>query len=105
MEFMPDQSVLVQKKIVHLPLVDIWTKQLKQEIIIRFGDLDFKRHRYSFNPIIKVTNTYAFAHKGLLRSIGGALLDLGNLKFSAAIEKIYMLVTPLAKIHLIIMIG
>ena len=73
-------SFLFREDILRRPLVDLWADLLVKALLERFPDLKIKTRKYRFTPIIKVATSHCFAHRGVVRSIGGFFLDLSKFK-------------------------
>lgn len=85
------ESIAYQNKFLELPVVDLWAYKLLEMLKERFPDLENKENGYRFISIINVTTSHAYSHRGPSRTIGGLLLDLGNLKFRNVWERISVL--------------
>ncbi|MBW8243467.1 polysaccharide deacetylase family protein [Muricauda oceani] len=81
------ESIAYQNDFLELPVVDLWAYKLLEALRERFPDLDTKEKDYRFTSIINVTTSHAYAMRGLARSIGGLLLDLGNFRFRDVLDR------------------
>ena len=81
------ESIAYQNNFLELPVVDLWAYKLLEALELRFPDLDSKEKNYRFTSIINVTTSHAYAMRGISRTIGGFLLDLGNFKFRNVWER------------------
>lgn len=75
------ESIAYQHNFLELPVVDIWAYRLLEALQERFPDLETKEKSYNFTSIINVTTSHAYAMRGISRTLGGFLLDLGNFRF------------------------
>ena len=75
------ESIAYQNNFLELPVVDLWAYKLLEVLKLRFPDLESREKNYRFTSIINVTTSHAYAMRGIARTIGGFLLDLGNFKF------------------------
>ena len=85
------ESIAYQNKFLELPVVDLWAHKLLEMLKERFPDIKKKERAYSFTSIINVTTSHCYAMRGLTRSIGGFLLDLGNFKFRSVADRFLVL--------------
>jgi len=81
------ESIAYQNSFLELPVVDLWAYKLLEALKVRFPDLETKEKNYRFTSIINVTTSHAYAMRGIARTIGGFLLDLGNFKFRNVWER------------------
>lgn len=75
------ESIAYQHNFLELPVVDLWAYRLLEALQERFPDLETKEKSYNFTSIINVTTSHAYAMRGISRTLGGFLLDLGNFRF------------------------
>lgn len=81
------ESIAYQNNFLELPVVDLWAYKLLEALKDRFPDLENKEKDYRFTSIINVTTSHAYAMRGIARSIGGLLLDLGNFRFRDVLDR------------------
>lgn len=81
------ESIAYQNDFLELPVVDLWAYKLLEALKDRFPDLENKEKDYRFTSIINVTTSHAYAMRGIARSIGGLLLDLGNFRFRDVLDR------------------
>lgn len=81
------ESLAFQKGFLELPVVDIWAQKMFRLLKMRFPDIKTKKKNYSFTSLVNVTISHCYAHRGLVRSLGGFLLDLGKFKFRRMIRR------------------
>lgn len=86
--FPPLESLAYKHNFLHLPVVDLWVSRFFELLKERFPDLVHKPAKYRFTPLIDVTTSHCFAHRGVLRSVAGLLLDIGTLKFNRVVSRI-----------------
>ena len=60
------------------PVVDLWAKELSKLLIRKFPTLTFRRNEFKALLTIDVDQPFAYKGKGLMRSIGGLIKDLGR---------------------------
>ena len=79
--FRSTESLAFHLGIIEKPIVNLWIIEFKKILKSWFGDsLDYKEPEYQFIPTIDVDNAWAFAHKGLWRTIGGLWKDRRNME-------------------------
>ncbi|MCA0133612.1 polysaccharide deacetylase family protein [Winogradskyella alexanderae] len=79
--FMAKESLAYTHRFLNQPIVDIWAYRLRDLLVKKFPKFKFKERRYNVRPVIDVPMAYFFKKKGLLRTIGGTLADIGRLRF------------------------
>lgn len=79
--FTATESLAFNNGFLNQPVVDIWAYKFKDALQMQFKAFEFPLKKYSVQPIIDVPMAYYFRQKGLLRTIGGTLNDLIQLKF------------------------
>lgn len=89
--FMLTESVAHQHRFLHQPVVDIWAYKLRKVLQERFPDFKFPERSYKIKPVIDVPMAYYYKRKGFLRTIGGALSDLGRFNFSKSFQRFKVL--------------
>ncbi|SFU31556.1 hypothetical protein SAMN05216480_101662 [Pustulibacterium marinum] len=94
--FPATESLAYKHHFLDVPVVDIWIKRLKQALLRRFPDTVFPDRKPQVLSIIDVACAYTFKKKGFVRSLGGSLTDLFNLKVGRVIEryKVLLGLTP-----------
>lgn len=90
--FMAKESLAYKHRFLNQPVVDIWAYKLKATLQNRFPDFEFTERSYKLHPVIDVPMAYYYRKKGLLRTIGGTLGDLGRFKFRQLYQR-YMVLT------------
>ena len=87
-------SFLFKEDIIRRPLVDLWADLLMKALLERFPDLKIKTRKYQFTPIIKVATSHCFAHRGVIRSIGGFFHDLSRFKILRMVKRMSVWFNP-----------
>ncbi len=80
-------SISVQLGFLEKPMVNIWAQQLKQILIGRYPKFAFPERKFRFTPTYDIDAAFAYAQKGLVRSIGSYYLDLKQLDFKSIIQR------------------
>lgn len=76
------QSILFKNNMHLKPVTDIWIMELRKALARFYPQLVFPIVQYKTISTIDVDNLYAYAHKGLIRTIGAGVKDIvkGDLK-------------------------
>ncbi len=93
--FPPTESLAYRHNFLHLPVVDMWTYKFLEKLKERFPDVQSKRRGFRYISVIDVTTSHCYAHRGLIRSLAGLLLDLGRFR----IKRIFQRMAVLLKIR------
>jgi len=86
--FSPKDSLAYQNKFLQKPVVDIWAYKLLDKLKERFKELDYKLKPYQYISVIDVTASHSFSHRGLVRGLGGLLLDLASLRIKRVFQRV-----------------
>jgi hypothetical protein len=79
--FRSTESLAFHLGILDKPVVNLWVLELRKVLESLYGDaLTFKEAEYRFIPTIDIDNAWAYAHKGLRRTIGGLWRDRTNME-------------------------
>jgi len=78
--FMAKESIAFTNRFLNQPVVDIWAYKLRDVLQQKFPEYQFHERYYEVSPVIDVPMAYYFRQKGLLRTIGGSLSDIGRFK-------------------------
>lgn len=89
--FMAKESLAYQHRFLSQPVVDIWAYKLRDVLKERFPDFKFEERHYKIQPVIDIPTAYYFRQKGLLRTIGGTLNDLGRFKLKQLYQRYLVL--------------
>jgi len=88
------ESLAFKNNFLELPVVDIWANKLLEVLRITFPQIQSKKRVYSYSSIIDVTTSHCYAHRGVVRSIGGLFLDLGKFKLRNVFKRISVWFNP-----------
>lgn len=89
--FPASESLAYKESFLRNPVVDIWAYKFREVLKGRFPDLQLPKKEFKAVSIISVSHVFNFKNKGFLRSWGGILKDLGNLKFSRISDRLKVL--------------
>jgi len=84
-------SLAHKHNFLHLPLVDLWIKQLAEVLQLRFPSLQFKKHSYTFIPTYDIDIAYSYKHKGFKRNLGGYFRDGLHFNIAACFRRVHVL--------------
>ncbi len=79
--------------ILEKPVVNIWALRIKEILTERYPNLKFTKVHYKFLPTYDIDSAYAYAQKGLVRSLGGYFISVKNLDWKDIIERTRVLFT------------
>lgn len=89
--FIASESIAHKHGFLHQPVVDIWAYKFKAELQKQFPGFEFPKKSYSISPIIDVPCAYNFRLKGIMRTVGGSLKDLFNLRLKTFYNRFMVL--------------
>ncbi|NOY50372.1 MAG: hypothetical protein GXO88_07420 [Chlorobi bacterium] len=79
--------------ILEKPVVNIWALRIKDILTEKYPDLQFTKVNYKFLPTYDIDSAYAYAQKGLVRSLGGYFMSVKNLDWKEILERTRVLFT------------
>lgn len=86
--FPATSSLAYKHEFLHLPLVDKWARKWLETLKQRFPHVMATPPKVIFTPVVNVTTSHCYAHRGLLRGMSGLLIDLASLRFRRVVERI-----------------
>lgn len=89
--FLATESLSHKNNFINQPVVDIWAYILKDVLQKRFPEFEFPSRSYKVQPVIDVPMAYYFRQKGLLRTVGGTLSELGRFRFKQLYQRYLVL--------------
>jgi hypothetical protein len=89
--FMAKESLAYNHRFLSQPVVDIWAYKLQAVLQKRFPAFKYSERQYKIQPVIDVPMAFYFRKKGLLRTIGGTLNDLGRFKLKQLYQRYLVL--------------
>lgn len=89
--FPAEQSLACTSDFVKIPVVDFWAYKLHSLLSERFQDMPPINREYTFTPIVNVTTSHNYAHKGVTRTLGGFLLELGTFRLRSMFQRFAVL--------------
>lgn len=79
--FNPTDSLACKYGFLQKPLINIWTKWIKELIERKFPTIEFPEKQYTFVSTIDIDNAYAYREKGFTRSVGGYFKSVFKFNF------------------------
>ena len=89
--FMAKESLAYNHRFLNQPVVDIWAYKLKAVLKKRFPEFKFSDRKYKIQPVIDVPSAFSYRKKGLLRTVGGTLNDIGRFKLKQLYQRYLVL--------------
>ncbi|RLD41486.1 MAG: hypothetical protein DRI89_09675 [Bacteroidetes bacterium] len=86
-------SISAQLGVLEKPLVNIWALMVKKKLLEKYPNLVFPERRYKFIPTYDIDSAYAYAQKGLVRSLGGYFISVKSLDWKSITERTAVLFT------------
>lgn len=74
--FPANESVAYKNHFLEIPLIDCWTKRLKEKLLKWNSSLEFHPHSYTFIPTIDVDSTFAYRNRGVLQTLACCVRDV-----------------------------
>jgi hypothetical protein len=74
-------SISAKLHILNKPIVNIWALKVKEILLQKYPVLKFPKRKYKFIPTYDIDSAYAYAQKGLVRTVGGYLMSLWQMKW------------------------
>ena len=74
--FTADQSVAAKEGFLEQPVVDQWAEMLRVKLNERYPDLNLSQRSYRFVQTVDIDAAWCYLHKGVFRTVTGALRDL-----------------------------
>lgn len=69
------------------PVVNIWALEIKKILQDKYPSLKFPEVKYKFVPTYDIDSAYAYRQKGLVRNIGGYLIDMKEMRWSDVAQR------------------
>ena len=89
--FSASESVAYLHNFIKDPVVDIWAHKFKKVLLKKYPEIRFQTNQFQVIPVIAVSQTFAYLHKGILRTYGGILRDLLTLDIQNVILRFRVL--------------
>ena len=69
------------------PLVNIWVLQIKEILKKKYPEMNFINRKYKFIPTYDIDSAFAYAQKGLARTVGGYLRDIATFNWKDFVQR------------------
>ncbi len=90
--YVATSSLAYQENFLHLPIIQLWAKKFSFALKKVFPKIsENQQKKFQFKPSYDIDMAWAYRQKGILRTIGGALQDLRNGRFSKFSKRISVL--------------
>lgn len=89
--FEAKESIAYQQDFLKKPVVNIWVKKIKELLIEKYPQLNFRQNSYQYISTIDIDNAYAYKRKGLLRTFGAFGKDIISFNMPQLKERIKVL--------------
>lgn len=80
-------SLAFQHDFLRKPFVNNWAILIRELILKKYPTFNFPARKYHFISTLDIDNAYAYREKGIIRTMGGYLKSLSELKFSEMKER------------------
>ena len=84
-------SIAYKNGFLERPVVDIWIAKFKQALLKRFPYLDLPKHNFRHVSIIDVSVSHCYRKRGLIRSLGGLVIDFFTFKIRRLFQRVVVL--------------
>jgi len=80
-------SISAQLGVLEKPLVNIWALLVKEKLQEKFPEMTFPERRYKFVATYDIDSAFAYAQKGLVRSLGGYFLSARKMDWKDIVDR------------------
>lgn len=81
--FPAEESLAFKNNFLDKPVIDIWAYKLAEILKAHFPDFHFEPTPYNYISLFTINEAFLYKAKGVIRSVGGFLVDLFTLKLGA----------------------
>lgn len=85
------ESLAVRHDFLELPVIDIWVARLHEALSARFSEMPALTRSYRFTPVIDVPVLFRYRKRGMIRTLGGTLVDLSRFRFRELFKRFAVL--------------
>ncbi len=85
------ESLAYKNGFLEKPVVDIWIANLKQALLKRFPYLELPKRTFNHIPVIDVSISHCFKERGIIRSLGGIVIDFFSFKIKRLFKRTIVL--------------
>jgi hypothetical protein len=86
-----ENSIAFKNNFLHIPIINIWLQNFKNELHLKFPGLQFVKNEFRFIPTYDIDIAWSYNNKGFFRNTGGFLKDLINAPRAKLAERINVL--------------
>lgn len=86
-----ENSIAFKNDFLHLPLINIWLEDFKNELSRVFPGLQFKKNKFQFIPTYDIDIAWSYNNKGFFRNTGGFIKDMFTGRRAKLAERINVL--------------
>ena len=79
--FPANESLAFKNGFLEKPVIDIWAFKFLELLKVKFPDYEYTTRKFEQISTFDVDMAFAFKHKGIVRTIGGFVKDILNLRF------------------------
>ncbi|MES2764192.1 MAG: polysaccharide deacetylase family protein [Bacteroidota bacterium] len=79
--FQGEKSLVFQYNCLHIPFLNSAVEEFALKLKNKFPEIIFNKRPFNFLSTIDIDNAFAYAHKGLVRNLGGLTKDVLSVKF------------------------
>lgn len=92
--FSPKDSIAYQNGFLQYPVVDMWALRLLEALQLKFPDLHYKPRNFNYVSVLDVATSHCYANRGLVRGVGGMVMDIAKFKIRRVAERITVAIHP-----------
>jgi len=85
--FKAEESLAFQNNFLHLPIINIWVKELGEIISKEYPEFKTSPKKYRYTPTYDIDIAWSYKNKGFTRNLGGGIRDLLQLNTKAVMER------------------
>lgn len=74
--FQPKDSILYKMEVIERPIINIWAKELGNEIKVCYPEIQLKKKNFKFIPTYDIDAAWAYKNKGIFRTTAAFVKDI-----------------------------
>jgi hypothetical protein len=74
--FQPKDSILYKMEVIERPIINIWAKELGNEIKACYPEIQLKKKNFKFIPTYDIDAAWAYKNKGIFRTTAAFVKDI-----------------------------
>ncbi|WP_299524292.1 polysaccharide deacetylase family protein [uncultured Lutibacter sp.] len=79
--FPAEESLAVKNGFIEKPVIDIWAYKFLKLLKEKFPNYDYEHREFNLISTIDIDVAFAYKHKGIVRTVGGLINDILQLRF------------------------